>query len=166
MVHKSLSFFKKTRHKSHTPISHMSSDPLDALVSIITSCVKDLQSSYGKHGLSVPSLDDPIAPGPLDGDDKTNETVRLIVAAATQLIATVRHPRDTVWEQGPSMYLSALLAFVVDVDIPDILHEAPNGVRNLLVCSYISSDNCFRLLKLKISLPKPTAILFISVGLS
>lgn len=132
MVHKSLAFFKGSKPKPQAPIPQMSADPLDALVSIITSGVKNLQSSYGKHGLPVPSLDDPIVPGPLDGDDKNNETVRLIVAAATQLIATVRHPRDTVWEQGPSMYLSALLAFVVDVDIPDILNEAPNGVSHFV----------------------------------
>ncbi|GJJ12836.1 hypothetical protein Clacol_007081 [Clathrus columnatus] len=104
----------------------MSNDPLTALVSIISSSVQNLQKSYSEQSLKLPTLDERYIPVPLDNDSQIKDSVERIVAAATQLIAAVRYPRDTIHEQAQSMYLSALLAFVVDVNIPEILNEVHN----------------------------------------
>lgn len=98
--------------------------PLSALASIISSSVQSLESTYSKHGLQFPSLDDPYKPGSLDEDAVVLEASRLIVAAASQIIAAVRSPEDTVREIVPSMYISSSLGFVVDTNVPDILQDA------------------------------------------
>ena len=98
--------------------------PLSALVSIISSGVHTLESTYSKHGSKFPSLDDPYVPGALEEDPALIETTRLVVAAAAQLIATVRLPEDTVREYALSMYIPTSISFVVETSVPDILHEA------------------------------------------
>jgi hypothetical protein len=105
------------------------SDALTALVSIISSNVKDIQSLYQKENIEIPSLDEPFSPNALDDNPQVTKAIKLVTAAAAQLIATLGNPSDTVRELTPSMYLSATIGFVVDVDVPDILAEK---VRNSL----------------------------------
>ncbi|KAI9451307.1 S-adenosyl-L-methionine-dependent methyltransferase [Lactarius psammicola] len=95
-----------------------STSPLTALVGIIS------------QGTSLsPSLDEPFKPGPLDDDPDVGNTTRLIVAAAFQIIATVRPPMETVMDYAPAMYLSASLGVVDDANIADALKEAgPQGL--------------------------------------
>ncbi|KAF8468546.1 S-adenosyl-L-methionine-dependent methyltransferase [Gautieria morchelliformis] len=103
--------------------------PLSALVSIISSGVQSLESTYSKHGSRFPSLDEPYKPGALSDDPAVVDTTHLIVAAAAQLIAAVRSPEETIREFVPSMFISSSLAFTVDTNVPDILHEAgPQGL--------------------------------------
>ncbi|KAF9465682.1 S-adenosyl-L-methionine-dependent methyltransferase [Collybia nuda] len=118
----------------------MSTDPLSALLNIINTSTNELQSLYTKNGSQFPSLDATYKPGPLDEDAKAIELSKLVVAAANQLIATVRSPKDTLWELVPSMYMSAAIGFAVDVDIPEILNEAPN--KSLQVKEIASAVNC------------------------
>lgn len=106
----------------------MSSDPLSALLNIINSSTKELQSLHAQNGSQFPSLDGSFKPGPSDDDPRAIELSKLVVAAANQLIATVRPPKDTLWEVVTAMYLPAAVGFAVDVDIPEILREAPNQV--------------------------------------
>jgi|SRR5882762_3798629 len=98
--------------------------PLSALVAIISSGVHTLESTYTKYGTKFPSLDDPYVPGPFEEDPTLVETTRLVVAAAAQLIASVRLPEDTIREYAPSMFISSSMSFVVETNVPDILHEA------------------------------------------
>ncbi|KAI0068103.1 S-adenosyl-L-methionine-dependent methyltransferase [Artomyces pyxidatus] len=98
--------------------------PLTALAGLISSGVQTLESAYAKEGLSFPSLDQPFSPGPLDKDPDVAATTRLIVAAAHQIIATVRAPMDTIQDYAPAMYMSATLGLAVDVNVADVLKDA------------------------------------------
>ncbi|KAF5386557.1 hypothetical protein D9615_001582 [Tricholomella constricta] len=100
-----------------------STSPLSALLSIISSGVQTLESAYSKDGLAFPSLDDPFRPTPLDQDAALAETRRLIVAAAAQLIATVRSPVEVLQEYAPGMYMTATLGFVEETNVADIIKE-------------------------------------------
>lgn len=116
-------------HNDPIPLSRLTimNDSLTAIVSIINTSVQKLQSAYAQKGLTVPNLDEPYSPGYPD-DAQTREAILLINAAATQLIATVKSPVDTILELAPNMYVPALLGFVVDANIPEILNEAPDKV--------------------------------------
>ena len=112
-----------------------SPSPLAALAGIISQEVQTLESAYSKKGLSFPSLDEPFKPGPLDDDSDVGNTTRLIVAAAYQIIATVRPPLETIMLQAPAMYLSASLGVVDEADIADVLKEAGPQVREWRRCT-------------------------------
>lgn len=103
--------------------------PLTALATIITSNVQTLEAAYAQAGSTFPSLDDPFSPEPLDSDPSLKEMKKLIVAAAAQILATVRSPPETLMEYSPSTYLTMTLGFVVDTNIPDILKGAGPQVR-------------------------------------
>ncbi|KAJ3567380.1 hypothetical protein NP233_g6405 [Leucocoprinus birnbaumii] len=107
-------------------VTTRSPDPLLAIVSIINSSTKELQALYALNGSRPPRLDEPLTGGASSYTGHVAELSELIVAAANQLIATVRDPKEVLWENVTSMYMSAALGFVVDVDIPDVLNEAPN----------------------------------------
>ena len=106
-----------------------STSPLTALAEIISQGVQNLESAYSKKGLSFPSLNEPFKPGPLDDDADVGNTTRLIVAAAYQIIATVRPPLETIMLQAPAMYLTATLGVVDDANVADVLKEAGPQVR-------------------------------------
>ncbi|KAI0267868.1 S-adenosyl-L-methionine-dependent methyltransferase [Gloeopeniophorella convolvens] len=104
-------------------------DDLTALVQILSQSVTTLQESYAKKGAPFPSLDDPFKPGPLDDDPGVADTTRLIVAAAYQIIATVRSPLETIQDYAPAMYLSSSLGLVDEADVADAVKEAgPQGL--------------------------------------
>ncbi len=98
--------------------------PLAPLVDIITSQVKTLEAAYAKAGQSVPGLDDPFIPGPMDADMAVDMTKRIIVAAAAQLIATVRSPPETLQLDCTGTYTTAVLGVIEDANVADILMEA------------------------------------------
>ena len=106
-----------------------STSPLAALAGIISQGVQTLESAYSKKGLSFPSLDEPFKPGPLDDDLEVGNTTRLIVAAAYQIIATVRPPLETITLQAPAMYLSASLGIIDEANVADVLNDADSRVR-------------------------------------
>ncbi|KAI0267887.1 S-adenosyl-L-methionine-dependent methyltransferase [Gloeopeniophorella convolvens] len=100
----------------------MSGD-LNALVGILTQNVQTLQESYAQKGASFPSLDDLYKSGPLDNDPELAATTQLIVAAAFQIIAAVRTPRDTIQDYAPAMHLSAALGLIDEADVADAIKE-------------------------------------------
>lgn len=108
----------------------MVTDPLQALIDIISSGVQTLHSSYAKYEATVPSLDDSSSPGPseLENDPAMRETTSPIVAAAAQLIATVRAPVDTIYDLAPGCYISATLRVTVEAHIAHILKDAGSQV--------------------------------------
>jgi hypothetical protein len=100
------------------------SDALKTLTEIISSQTDALQAVYAKAGAEVPSIDALFQPSPLEFDPKVNNIRQLIVAAASQLIATVQSPIEILQLQTGGMFQTATLAFVVDVNIPEVLKEA------------------------------------------
>ncbi|KAI0045354.1 S-adenosyl-L-methionine-dependent methyltransferase [Auriscalpium vulgare] len=102
--------------------------PLLALASIISSGARTLDEAYTQRGFSFPSLNEPFQPGPLDNDKDLANTTRLIVAAAHQIIATVRLPLDTIQDYAPAVYISSSLGFVDQTNIADVLKDKPQGV--------------------------------------
>ncbi|KAF8899686.1 S-adenosyl-L-methionine-dependent methyltransferase [Mucidula mucida] len=100
----------------------MSSTALDALVDILPSQVKTFQTTYADAGQPRPSA--------LDADPALIQMRKLIVAAAHQLISTVRSPIEIMQEGGFAAFTSVALAYVEDNNIVDILIEAgPQGLR-------------------------------------
>ncbi|KAI0063823.1 S-adenosyl-L-methionine-dependent methyltransferase [Artomyces pyxidatus] len=103
--------------------------PLKALATIISSSVQTLESAYSKKGVPFPSLDDPFQPISLYNEHDVVTATNLIVAAAHQIIATVRQPMDTLFDYAPAMYTSAALGLAVDVNVPDVLKDVgPQGL--------------------------------------
>ena len=128
----------ESRHKM-AALADTSSTTLRALSNIISSGIQTLESAYSNKGISFPTLSDTFEPGPLDTDPAVNETTRTIVAAAYQIIATVRAPPESIQEYATGAYSTAALNLVVDLNIPNILQEAGARVRGC--CSYESLRN-------------------------
>jgi hypothetical protein len=66
---------------------------LRALLSLISSGIDTIESTYAKNGVSFPSLDEPASQ--LQPDRAEGETMgdaAIVIAAAAQLIASVRGP--------------------------------------------------------------------------
>lgn len=106
-----------------------STSPLAALAEIISQGVQTLESAYAKEGVPFPSLDEPFTPGPLDGDPDVGNATRLVIAAAYQIIATVRPPLETIMLSAPAMLLSSSLGVAEEANIADVLKEAGPQVR-------------------------------------
>ncbi len=114
-------------------------DYLTELVQIIASNVKTLQTVYVNNGRTYPSLDEPLDPtqaAEIAANNDVQETTRLIVAAATQLVASVRSPFDVLGEQATGMYNTVTLSFVNDHNVADLLKEAGPEV-------HIPNSPCF-----------------------
>ena len=111
-----------------TPPSDNLSTPLRALANIILTSVQSLESAYANKGNAFPDLTQTFASGPLDTDPAVDETVRTIVAAAYQIIATVRAPPETIQEYSTGAYSAAALSIVVDLNITNILQDAGEQV--------------------------------------
>ncbi|KAK7038000.1 4-O-methyltransferase 1 [Favolaschia claudopus] len=124
--------------------------PLATLAQLITSGVQTLEDAYAKQGIPFPSLDAPFQPTPLDVDPAVFQTAHLIIAAASQLIATVRSPMETIQMYAASMHTTSTLGFVVDADIPDVLKDAgPQGmhVKDLAAKNGIDAESQGRVLR-------------------
>jgi hypothetical protein len=65
---------------------------LRALLALISSRIDEIESVYDKNGTSYPSLDEPFKPVPQTMDQATVEPISIAVAAAGQLMATLRPP--------------------------------------------------------------------------
>ncbi|KAE9406446.1 S-adenosyl-L-methionine-dependent methyltransferase [Gymnopus androsaceus JB14] len=100
------------------------SDPLKGLIEILTTQTAILQAAYAKTGAEVPSVDSPFQFSPLELDPSLKEARDLVVAAATQLIATAQSPMDVLFSKMTGLYDTVTLGFVIDVNIPEILKEA------------------------------------------
>ncbi|KAG6845853.1 hypothetical protein H0H87_002544 [Tephrocybe sp. NHM501043] len=105
------------------------STPLSALVNLISINVAALEAAYTEKGASFPSLDDLYQPSPLDFDPALAQTKSVIVAAAAQLLATVRLPFEALHDYAPGAYFTSTLGFAVESNIPDIIQElgGPQG---------------------------------------
>ena len=84
------------------------SSPLKPLVEIIVSSIRALESAYEKNDVPFPSLNDISEPTDMDTNLEVNATAQLIVAAASQLIATFRTPISTLHEYAPAVVIKTI----------------------------------------------------------
>ena len=115
------------------------SSPLKQLVEIISDSVQALESAYDQNDVAFPSINDPFVATPMDTNMELKATAQLIVAAAFHLIATVRHPMESLQEHAPAMYTSSALAVVVDANVADIIKPAGPQVLVPSSCSPVYS---------------------------
>ncbi|KAI0264107.1 S-adenosyl-L-methionine-dependent methyltransferase [Gloeopeniophorella convolvens] len=126
---------------------------LSSLSFLISSNVHKVESAYSRKGIPFPSLDAPFQPGPLDNDPDVLEASRLIVAAATQLVAVIRPPMDTLFEYASGVQMTASLGLMVDTDVPDLLkgagpsEVAPNVFANNRVSSVLTKSRSLKELR-------------------
>jgi hypothetical protein len=73
------------------------SSPLSALGVLITSGIESIESAYAKNGDSFPSLDEP-SEQPQRTDAQVEETAAIVIAAAGQIIASLRSPGSYVYD--------------------------------------------------------------------
>ncbi|KAG6888544.1 hypothetical protein C0995_007556 [Termitomyces sp. Mi166 len=130
--------------------------PLSALTNLISINVAALEATYADKGVTFPSLDDPFVPTSLDFDPSLAPTKALIVAAAAQILATVRSPIEMLQEYSPGMYFTATLGFVVDTNIPDLLSKGgpepkskglPNAHLTARILRFLATRHIFREVK-------------------
>ncbi|KAE9392372.1 S-adenosyl-L-methionine-dependent methyltransferase [Gymnopus androsaceus JB14] len=117
--------------------------PLTALANIISSGVHDLEAAYSKEGITLPATS-------LDDDPRLAYNKRLIVAAAAQIIASVRAPVDVLKESVGSVYTTATLGFVIDTKVADILKVAGRKglhVNEISVITNVDASHLARVLR-------------------
>ncbi|KAH8827600.1 S-adenosyl-L-methionine-dependent methyltransferase [Flagelloscypha sp. PMI_526] len=101
-----------------------------ALIALISAQVDTIEAQYVKAGESYPTLDQP-GPmfGALDHDPEVDKAKDIATAAAAQLLASLRHPMEAVYEMACGTLYTAALGFVDEVNIVNILSEAgPQGL--------------------------------------
>lgn len=82
------------------------SDTLALLTNIISTNVDSIQTAYTAHNSTFPSLDTPgidSALNPATTDPEVAQSINAIIAAAAQLIATVRRPELTIVEASTAV---------------------------------------------------------------
>ncbi|VDB99932.1 unnamed protein product [Peniophora sp. CBMAI 1063] len=138
------------QHIIHPQDDMPDESPLSSLVSILSSNVKVLEAAYAKQNKSYPSLDADFVSDPLDADPELGMAKRLVVAAAAQIIATVRSPMETVQEYGTSSYAVASLGLAVNINVADILKDSGEKgmhVKEVASRTNVSHEHLARLLR-------------------
>lgn len=107
---------------------------LSALARIILAEAEAIESLYTAAGMSAPSIHDVFWTGPLKGNSQCQESSRVLVAVASQLIATVVNPQDLLIREATSVYSTVILDFVTRHRIADILVQCGQEVGLSLVC--------------------------------
>ena len=80
------------------------SSPLTSLCQIITSGISKIDSTYASRGATFPSLDEPFQPPPFN-DPALELQIKLVVAAAHQLIASLYPPASTILDGASAVSL-------------------------------------------------------------
>ncbi|KAF8990766.1 O-methyltransferase [Cyathus striatus] len=103
------------------------SSPLRLLGRLITSSIEQIEAQLEREGVTYPSLQ-----GPFDPTSKAESALlhpdvlsasSLIIAAASQLIATVRHPAQTVIDNSAAFHLGTSLRAVIETNIVEIIRD-------------------------------------------
>ncbi|KAF9016933.1 O-methyltransferase [Hymenopellis radicata] len=106
---------------------------LRLLADIISESVDQIEAHLDEAGVEFPSTDAPFDPSsPAERtllDDKLYLPKKLVVAAAAQLLATVRHPVETVIDYGQHVHIPAALRAMSESCIVEIIRDAgPKGI--------------------------------------
>jgi hypothetical protein len=116
-----------------------SPNPLRTLLDILSTQVDNIEANYAKAGVSYPSLDQPFVPSPMDHDPQTVMATQVAVAAATQLLATLRSPLDSLWSMAIGTVTTAVLGAAEDANIADLIFEAGPKVSLILCINHCQS---------------------------
>ncbi|KAI5116033.1 hypothetical protein M0805_002088 [Coniferiporia weirii] len=139
------------------------SEDLKSLLDIISSSVHTILDTCKKTGKEFPSLNHPAQPSEFSPDGVRNdpavvESIGLIVAAATQLIATVQPPAVTVTNLALRFTVTAALGVAEAANVAEIIRPAgPKGmhIRDIAAKSntdpgklshflrYLATNHCF-----------------------
>ncbi|KAF8992816.1 S-adenosyl-L-methionine-dependent methyltransferase [Cyathus striatus] len=111
---------------------------LHSLSSIIAHNVNIIENQHASNNVRSLSLDESTISSSLEREPKYLEAKQLVVAAAAQLIATVRSPVETIMNYAGDVFMTTMLGFAVETNIPDILNV--NGDEGLHV-TQISAYN-------------------------
>ncbi|EPQ51546.1 S-adenosyl-L-methionine-dependent methyltransferase [Gloeophyllum trabeum ATCC 11539] len=105
--------------------------PLNALVDVISSALKDIVTEYSKIGSTVPTLDETRL-GPFDNTEqynlRLNRAVQIVEGACAQLCATVARPSHYLTNKAYCFYECSCLEVAFSARISDILLDKPNGM--------------------------------------
>ncbi|KAF7302711.1 hypothetical protein HMN09_00906000 [Mycena chlorophos] len=104
-----------------------------ALAKIINESLDTVEAAYSKAGVKVPSLDapfDPANPAEKVREEPAVATAFLnIMAATSQLGATVRAPAASVLDASQSFHIAACLRTASEINVVEILRDAgPQGL--------------------------------------
>ncbi|EKM56175.1 uncharacterized protein PHACADRAFT_209657 [Phanerochaete carnosa HHB-10118-sp] len=104
---------------------------LDALVQIIANGVKDIQAKSAQRDTPYPTQDTPLGPESERLQSDLAAEAAPVVAAAWQLIATLKHPQSYLLDLAFLSFLSGSLSVAEAAYVPDVLREA--GTKGLHV---------------------------------
>ncbi|KAJ6603387.1 O-methyltransferase, partial [Mycena vulgaris] len=128
---------------------------LRLLLNILSEAVSTLERVYADAGAPLPSLDEPFkreAPSEaLKQNPDVAGAVKNIMAAATQMAATVSDPVVTVINSGFAFHISSCLRAASEINIVEILREAgPKGahVKDIAAPSRTDPNLIARILRL------------------
>ncbi|KAF9471449.1 S-adenosyl-L-methionine-dependent methyltransferase [Pholiota conissans] len=109
----------------------MTSQTLRSLASLITDSISKIELACATKNVKLPSLDEPFSPqseAPLMNPE-ISEAASIIIAAASQLIATVRPAPMGLLTTAMQFHLSSALRVAVETNVVEILREAgPQGL--------------------------------------
>jgi hypothetical protein len=91
-------------------------DTLDQLLAIITSGVANIKKAYAKADVPIPNLNDLYTPDSVE--ESVSSTTMLVVAAATQLISTLRNPGQLVTEHSYAVSQTHTSIYQIDAQPP------------------------------------------------
>ncbi|KAF8825444.1 hypothetical protein HHX47_DHR7000319 [Lentinula edodes] len=121
-------------------------NPLTELATILYSGIETLLSEYNHQGVAFPLLSQPFTPSLLDTNSVVNESTCLIIAAAHQIIATVRAPAESIQEHATGAYTATALNLCVDLHVADILQGAGAQARYTHQRAWNKNQYCYRAL--------------------
>ncbi|KAK7042747.1 S-adenosyl-L-methionine-dependent methyltransferase [Favolaschia claudopus] len=128
---------------------------LRQLVNLLSSAVDTVDGIYEKENATFPALDkpwNPKAPNEILGQSAEVAAAKMIlVAAAEQLMATVREPYVALIRTGDGMTMLACLRTLSELNVAEILREAgPQGlnVNEIAAPSKVNPDLLARMLRL------------------
>jgi len=129
--------------------------PLRNLINILSDAVTRIDEKYASTNLEFPTLDKPFREKDpacllLTAPD-VSPLASVILAAADQLVASVRPPTETILDMAQSHFLAASIRLVCETSVVEILREAgPQGlhVNDIAAKNKLHPDKLARALRL------------------
>ncbi|KAA1470311.1 S-adenosyl-L-methionine-dependent methyltransferase [Dentipellis sp. KUC8613] len=126
---------------------------LKQLANLISHSVDQIDAACAARGTPFPSLDAPFAPETEAARNHPDvlQAVGVLVAAATQLVATAKAPQANLMTMATQCTLTACLGVANDSNVAEILREAgPEGahVKDIVKRNGLDADRLGRVLRL------------------
>lgn len=117
---------------------------VDLLINILATENKALEAAYAKVGETAPSLDTPPQPSATDSDPEVIRIRQTIVAAANQIIQTVRPAHETLILEAFGVLSTSALGVAEEFNIADVLDEADPQVCAISAAEFVSAYHPFQ----------------------